>query len=262
MLSAEIIAQIQDVFGRNAQAARVVPTSGGDINQAFVLELQGAQVKKVFVKQNTIEHTSMFEACSAKLGKALALQHQITSNVSGEIDGFGWQYDNFIGLTPQSNKAHQSWSEFYANERITRQLHIAKGNGLANELVAKTECVILNIEKYYSGYAPMPSLLHGDLWSGNAAQASASSCGAITPILFDPAPYFGDREADLAMTLLFGGFNQNFYDAYNEVWPLNGGFQSRVSLLNLYHALNHFNLFGDGYSGLVSEFCHRAFSIV
>jgi fructosamine-3-kinase len=95
----------------------------------------------------------------------------------------------------------------------------------------------------FADYQPMPSLLHGDLWSGNYAVTQAGE-----PIIFDPAVYYGDREADLAMTELFGGFSQRFYAAYNETWPLDSGYQLRKTFYNLYHILNHFNMFGGGYA--------------
>ncbi|HEY9201212.1 MAG TPA: fructosamine kinase family protein, partial [Gammaproteobacteria bacterium] len=96
----------------------------------------------------------------------------------------------------------------------------------------------------FSDYQPQPSMLHGDLWGGNAAALADG-----TPVIFDPAFYYGDRETDIAMTTLFGGFSPAFYDAYNESWPLDAGYPSRKHLYNLYHLLNHLNLFGSGYLG-------------
>ena len=105
---------------------------------------------------------------------------------------------------------------------------------------------------FFIGHRPEPSLLHGDLWSGNwGADANGS------PYIFDPAVYHGDREADLAMTRLFGGFGQDFYCAYEEAWPLPRGWERRVDLYNLYHLLNHFNLFGAGYLSQVASCLSR-----
>ncbi len=104
------------------------------------------------------------------------------------------------------------------------------------------ERLLENAAFFFDDYEPEASLLHGDLWSGNWAVTSED-----TPVIFDPAVYFGDREADLAMTRLFGGFGRAFYDAYEETWPLASGWERRVEFYNLYHLLNHFNLFGAGY---------------
>lgn len=98
------------------------------------------------------------------------------------------------------------------------------------------------MERFFDGYSPLPSLLHGDLWSGNVAFARDGE-----PVIFDPAVYYGDREADLAMTELFGGFDTSFYAAYQSAYPLDAGYPVRRTLYNLYHILNHANLFGGGY---------------
>lgn len=103
------------------------------------------------------------------------------------------------------------------------------------------------LDRLFEDHDPLPSLLHGDLWSGNVA---ADACG--NPVLFDPATYYGDREADIAMSELFGRFDQRFYDAYQEAWPRDPGYDRRRTLYNLYHVLNHFNLFGGGYAGQVA----------
>ena len=108
------------------------------------------------------------------------------------------------------------------------------------------------VPQFFGSYVPVPSLLHGDLWGGNWAADSSAS-----PVLFDPATYFGDREADLAMTELFGGFDKRFYDAYSAAWPLDSGYASRRDLYNLYHVLNHFNLFGGGYASQAGDIVDR-----
>jgi fructosamine-3-kinase len=101
--------------------------------------------------------------------------------------------------------------------------------------------------KLLEGHKPQPSLLHGDLWGGNAGFTAEG------PVLFDPAVYYGDREADLAMTELFGGFPQEFYSSYNKIWPLDDGYERRKHLYNLYHLLNHLNLFGSSYLAQVES---------
>jgi fructosamine-3-kinase len=162
----------------------------------------------------------------AALGRMLASGHRSSG------PGFGWRRDNYIGSTPQQNGWCDDWAEFWMQRRIQPQLQLAKRNGFD---VASPDLSLLE------RYTPVPSLLHGDLWSGNAAFTDEG------PVLFDPAVYYGDREADLAMTELFGGFPREFYQAYNEAWPLEQGYQRRKHLYNLYHLLNHLNLFGGGY---------------
>lgn len=162
----------------------------------------------------------------AALGRMLAAAHRKPG------PRFGWHRDNYIGATPQQNGWSDEWSEFWMAHRIRPQLELARRNGFH---LALPEISVLK------GHQPQPALLHGDLWSGNAGFTAEG------PVVFDPAVYYGDREADLAMTELFGGFPREFYRAYNEVWPLEQGYRRRKHLYNLYHLLNHLNLFGGGY---------------
>jgi protein-ribulosamine 3-kinase len=171
------------------------------------------------------------------LGRALARVH----SAHGEF--FGWPRDNYIGRTPQLNKRAASWSAFWRDSRLRPQLELGKRNGLEDSLLRKGERLAEAVPALLSGYAPAASLLHGDLWSGNAGFLAEG-----TPVLFDPAVYWGDREADLAMTELFGGFAPDFYSAYAEFAPLDRGYATRKTLYNLYHVLNHANLFGGGYA--------------
>lgn len=145
-------------------------------------------------------------------------------------DRFGWATDNWIGLSPQKNGWSEDWPQFFWDFRLSPQL--SKANLKAKDL---------KIEKLFKSYKPVPSLLHGDLWNGNVGFTAAG------PVIFDPAVYFGDREADIAMTELFGGFPEEFYSAYERELPLDGGYETRKHLYNLYHLLNHLNLFGSGY---------------
>jgi len=178
-----------------------------------------------------------------QLGIMLARQHQIKSSE------FGWASDNYIGLTPQQNTRHEDWQEFYRERRLRPQYELAKARNLGSELCVGIKNLMSNLHHFFASYQPIPSLLHGDLWTGNAAY----NRGAATPMLYDPAPYFGDRECDIAMTQLFGGFAEDFYTGYQSIWPLDTGYDQRRSLYNLYHALNHFNLFGSAYTGMVRE---------
>jgi protein-ribulosamine 3-kinase len=172
----------------------------------------------------------------AALGRQLAELHRHTS------ERFGWPSDNWIGGTPQQNDRQREWPLFFARSRLQPQLKRAAGNGMARALVEQGEALAGRLAAFFVDYPPQPSLLHGDLWSGNAAALPDG-----TPVIFDPAAYYGDREADLAMSELFGGFPESFYAAYRLAWPLDPGYETRKTLYNLYHVLNHYNLFGAGY---------------
>jgi protein-ribulosamine 3-kinase len=161
------------------------------------------------------------------LARMLAGVHRVTG------PRFGWHRDNYIGATPQANGFYDDWAEFWNERRLKPQLALAIKNGFAVE----AHDVIRLIENH----KPQPSLLHGDLWSGNAGFTAQG------PVVYDPAVYYGDREADLAMTELFGGFPREFYSAYGAAYPLAEGYETRKHLYNLYHLLNHLNLFGAGY---------------
>lgn len=170
------------------------------------------------------------------LGKQLALLHQN----SNEFFGFG--EDNWIGLNPQKNYWHENWIRFFKEYRLMPQFIWAYEHGYRADIEEKAERLMQALPLFFDEYKPQPSLLHGDLWSGNWGTINNS-----TPVVFDPAIYYGDREADLAMTKLFGGFPQVFYDAYNYQWALDYGFKVRQNLYNLYHLLNHLTLFGEAY---------------
>ncbi len=173
---------------------------------------------------------------SGLLGRGLAEQHRIENNL------FGLEYDNYIGLTLQKNRLENDWIRFLKECRLAPQFTMAESNGCDATLVDSGEKLLDVLPLFFDEYQPRPSLLHGDLWTGNAAEAGTR------PAIFDPAVYFGDREADIAMTELFGRFPVTFYDAYREAWPLDPGYEYRKQLYNLYHVLNHFNLFGGGYA--------------
>jgi fructosamine-3-kinase len=166
------------------------------------------------------------------LGRMLAQAHRKSG------PRYGWSRDNYIGTTPQANAWSDNWAEFWRERRMKPQLELARKKGFALPDVSSD---------LLENHQPQPSLLHGDLWSGNVSFMPAG------PVVFDPAVYYGDREADLAMTELFGGFPREFYDAYNEAFPLPAGYEQRKNLYNLYHLLNHLNLFGRSYLGQVEE---------
>ncbi|MDE5416670.1 fructosamine kinase family protein [Labilibaculum sp. DW002] len=179
----------------------------------------------------------------SRFGFQMANLHRKTSSK------FGFKENNFIGATPQTNIAIKTeatnWCDFYYNKRLLYQYELAESNGLVgNEL--KNGFLILEsrIEEILEGSEEKPSLLHGDLWSGNFLCDQQSN-----PCIMDPAVYYGHREADLAMTKLFGGFPDEFYRAYQKENPLPQGFDYRENIYLLYHVLNHLNLFGNSYYG-------------
>jgi len=171
------------------------------------------------------------------LGQRLAKQHRYCS------DRFGWHRDNTIGSTPQRNLYNDDWVEFLKEDRLGFQLMLAAENGFTGELQQEGDRLLSNLGQFFSGYWPEASLLHGDLWGGNWASSGGE------PVIFDPAVYYGDRESDIAMTRLFGGFSAEFYSAYEVSWPLAAGSEKRILLYQLYHVLNHLNLFGQSYLG-------------
>lgn len=177
-----------------------------------------------------------------ELGRQLAAIHRVTRAE------YGWYRDNTIGATAQPNRWMSDWSSFWREQRLGYQLRLAAGNGYSGRLARRGEQLIDRLPALFSDYHPAASLLHGDLWGGNVATTRAGE-----PVIFDPAVYFGDRECDLAMTELFGGFAPRFYDAYREAWPLDPGYRVRKRLYNLYHILNHLNLFGGGYAAQAEQ---------
>jgi protein-ribulosamine 3-kinase len=182
----------------------------------------------------------------ATLGHALAALHRVRPPAQSK--GFGLDRDNTIGATPQPNGWRADWVEFLRERRLQFQLELAAANGHRGELQKSGGRLLEKMGRLFDGYLPQPSLLHGDLWPGNAAWLADGA-----PVVFDPAAYFGDREAELAMAELFGGFGVQFHAAYNESWPLDPGYRVRRRLYQLYHLLNHLNLFGQGYLAQVQR---------
>ena len=174
---------------------------------------------------------------AALLGEQLAQLHRVPQS------RFGWAHDNWIGSTPQANAWQHDWIVFWREQRLGFQLTLAAQNGYGGALQRDGDMLLARLDALFDGYAPAPSLLHGDLWGGNHGYLADG-----TPVIFDPALYVGDRECDLAMSELFGGFAPDFYAAYRASWPLDAGYAVRKTLYNLYHILNHANLFGGGYA--------------
>ncbi len=264
---------------------RVQPVGGGDINQAasittskgryfvkwhhsppprfFECEARGVQLlgqpgvvrvptvigygdvsgsRTAFLILDWIERGgSKHSGAAEQLGRELAELHLIRQ------ERYGLDHDNYIGRMPQPNTPSDSWLDFYRDQRLGAQRELARKHGrLPAQREKRLNQLMDSLDQWIDESLCQPSILHGDLWGGNWMVDSAGQ-----PYLIDPAVYIGDREADLAMTALFGGFPQSFYDAYHEVFPLAPGYAERQPLYKLYHLLNHLNLFGEGYGGSV-----------
>jgi fructosamine-3-kinase len=196
----------------------------------------GADEAHAWLVMEWLELGKLERSGARRLGEALAHLHRVRG------DRFGWHEDNFIGATPQANGWSHDWPEFFRDRRLLPQLRLAHERGYRGRLQQDGEQLAGELEAIFDGHRPVPSLLHGDLWAGNCA---ADDQGR--PVLFDPAVHYGDRECDLAMADLFGGFDRRFYTAYDEVLPRPAGYERRRDLYQLYHVLNHLNLFGGGY---------------
>jgi len=220
---------------RRADALRVPGVLGSGATQA-----------QVWLALEWIPFGPRTPAAERALGERLALQHR------RQAVAFGWERHNTIGSTPQCNDWSADWVAFYRDQRLRYQFELAAANGGGSELQRRGERLLDRLEDFFATYRPVPSLLHGDLWGGNWA-----ADGNGMPVVFDPALYYGDREADLAMTRLFGGFGAQFYAAYDATWALDAGAPTRTGLYNLYHVLNHFNLFGGGYLAQAYAILHE-----
>lgn len=198
-------------------------------------------VEEDFILLEAIKSSSMSNNFFEDFGRRFAQLHKYSEKY------FGFYENNYIGSTPQINIPDESeqtdWTSFYFNKRLKFQFDLAEKNGFAREELRKAFSQLEDrIEELLSYDVEKPSLLHGDLWSGNfMIDENGNAC------LIDPAVYYGNREADLAMTKLFGGFDNKFYSAYEEEFPLQNGYAYRENIYKLYHVLNHLNLFGSGY---------------
>ena len=273
-----IAQHIEQTTGQVFSVKQQQSMGGGSINDAFLLT--GDNGQRYFVKTNLSGRQSMFEA-EAKglqeiassdtvkvpesvcfgddlsqsyivleyldmggsanqhvLGEQLAAMHRVTARQ------FGWGIDNTIGATHQSNAWRENWLDFWSEQRLGFQLQLAAQNGYGGVLQSLGESLLIEMPKLFTGREMKPSMLHGDLWGGNVAGLKDG-----TPVIFDPAFYYGDREADLAMTYVFGGFSADFYASYQNAFPLDDGFAVRKTFYNIYHIINHLNMFGGGYHG-------------
>ncbi len=187
------------------------------------------------------------QAAAIALGSGLAALHRVTA------PAYGLDHDNYLGATVQPNGWMSSWLAFFRERRLGFQADLARRNGrLAGERASRMERLLARLGDFLDERECRPALLHGDLWSGNFIVGPGNA-----PALLDPAVYYGDREAELAFTSLFGGFPEAFYEAYEAAWPLPSGWRERRDLYNLYHLLNHLNLFGEGYGAAVDATLRR-----
>ena len=275
----DIVQQIEQTTGQVLNNYRLNAIGGGSINDSY--QLQSAE-QSYFIKLNQPQRSAMFEAealgleemralncvripevichgqtrehsyivleyiqlaslrgqASQRLGLQLAQLHHHSQPF------YGWHINNTIGSTPQYNNREHDWLSFWQHHRLGQQLKFVSQNGFSARLQDKGELLLDNLHLFFETYTPVPALLHGDLWGGNAGADAQGN-----PVIFDPACYYGDRETDIAMTELFGGFGAEFFAAYQTEYPLDPGYKTRKTLYNLYHILNHVNLFGSGYVG-------------
>ena len=268
----------------NSPVDTVRSVHGGDINQAAKLTIADGRV--FFVKWNAQSPDSMFETESkglqllASAGTALQVpkvfiqdegflvlewidegtaKQNTAYNFGVELAKlhknstkyFGLDHNNFIGKLHQSNSAHSNWADFFAIERIEPQIKMGVESGTL------TRSLLNDVQKLYAKLGAIfpnepPALLHGDLWSGNYMFTKSGGTS-----IYDPAAYYGHREMDLAMTQLFGGFPSDFYEGYNDQYPMQPGFDDRVTICNLYPILVHANLFGGSYSRQAENIIQR-----
>lgn len=269
--------QISETINKPVSFLKQTSLSGGCINQTWRVEDSNQHCW--FIKTNKPNRLDMFIAESEGLNEIigshsircpksicygvnadfsyLVLEYVPLSSLSNQYlageqlakmhlkqaDSFGWYRDNTIGSTPQINKQDDSWLNFWKNNRLLYQLALARKKGYPLKAYEKGLKLAENLHYFFQDYDVKPSLLHGDLWSGNIAANDSGN-----PVIYDPAVYYGDRETDIAMTELFGGFSHAFYSAYNAHYALDQNYKKRKRLYNLYHILNHFNLFGGGYA--------------
>lgn len=225
----------KDMFFKEANGLR-------ELQKAHAIRVpEVIMVDKNFILLEQINSGRKSKSFDENFGRAFAKLHRYTA------ENFGFYEDNYIGSTMQKNipseEEKNNWIKFYFNKRILYQYKLLESKGYSDSALKKRVVAIENkITEILDGSENVPSLLHGDLWAGNyMIDENGNAC------LIDPAVYYGNREADLAMTKLFGGFSTAFYKSYNEIFPLLDGYQYRENIYKLYHIMNHLNLFGGGY---------------
>lgn len=229
-----------DIFKKEKEGLDILAQADTDLVIPQVHDLQtNSGLDVSFIVLDYIEPCEPNNDFFEQFGRAVAQLHSHSSHM------FGLDHDNFIGKLPQDNSQSANWIEFFVECRLRPQFETALNDGLLqSSMISHFERLLDQLEELLP--EEPPSLLHGDLWDGNyLATTDNRVC------IFDPAVYYGNREIELAFTRLFGGFDDRFYDGYNEVWPLENGFEKRIDIYNLYPLLVHVNLFGRAYADQV-----------
>jgi len=240
------LAPVERLSALEAEAAGLAELDAAAAIRVPALLGTGTTTSTAWLALRWIDFTTPVGRSEALLGEQLASLHRVGA------PRFGWHRDNTIGATPQRNAWGDDWARFFVRQRLALQLDLAETNRAPSRLLERGRQLGEIAGALFSSYRPVPSLLHGDLWGGNWATDRSGE-----PVVFDPAVYFGDREADIAMTRLFGGFGPAFYAAYQAAWPLDPAAGTRRGFYNLYHVLNHFNLFGGGYGAQAEGIIER-----
>jgi len=275
-LSKHLEQQLSGVFQQAIKILNWQAVSGGCINQAYKLSCDSGIT--VFIKLNSASLLDMFRAeqqglkilakthsiivpkpillGSFEQQSYLILEHLDISSHFDEVDfarqlgllhsnhnsQFGFEINNYIGSSPQSNKWHEDWFDFFIEQRLEKQHSMLSRQCPSASIDRLWPTFIQACTDLFASHKPIAAILHGDLWQGNIGSVTGQSC------IFDPAVYYGDHETDLAMLEVFGNPSNRFYQAYQEVMPIQPGFEQRKVFYNLYHILNHANLFGPSYS--------------
>lgn len=286
-LHTKLVSILSDITGRDVNIERSVPLSGGSINQAFRLETNSGNF---FMKYNRASvYPAMFEQEARGLAllnaaREIRVPEVIVSGEDGTYsflileyldpaaktnsfwedfgrklatlhahkgESFGLDHDNYIGSLNQYNEQYERWTDFFREQRLMVQMEMAAGSGLLPKHTRQAfETLFSRLNDIFP--EEPPSLIHGDLWSGNyMVDEKGEAC------IIDPAVYYGSREMDIGMSRLFGVFGSEFYEAYNETWPMEPGWRERIEICNLYPLMVHVNLFGGGYLGSVESILKR-----
>lgn len=279
MIPKEIISALESYFEKNNQSGEILnyrSIGGGSINSAYQINTSHGTY---FLKYNTVSYPKMFESefkglelmagsrsiripkplfyYEGKSYACLLMEYIESGRKNAEFwklfaeklahmhrsssDFFGLGFDNYMGSLTQSNRKHPYFVEFFINERLIPQVKLARDDGFLNrQNLRQMDSLYNELENIFP--KEPPALVHGDLWSGNFMNDEKGH-----PVIMDPAVYYGHREVDIAMTTMFGGFSNDFYDYYNSFFPMETGWQNRMDFYKLYPILIHVNLFGLSY---------------